>query len=77
MSTLTLTGTASLAGMLVHEYSHIAAYTADRKLYGCNKLRAVALGKLPSVDPGMGADIADTYRCWAEDTYVGKFGLTF
>lgn len=76
-STLTLTGTASLAGMLVHEYSHIAAYTADRKLYGCNKLRAVALGMLPSVDPGMGADIADTYRCWAEDTYVGKFGLTF
>lgn len=64
----------SMAGVMVHEFSHIASNRLIRDdAYLCNwqgpewKPGARSL----SLVPGAALFNADSYRCWAEDAYVG------
>lgn len=66
---LTLTDYASKPGIMVHEFSHIAARTKDNA-YNCGTGK---LNRLKNI-PGKALRNADSYRCWAEDSALGWGG---
>ena len=65
-STLTTRARASMAGIMLHEYTHLALKTKDAP-FDCH---AVA----KSLVPGAALFNADSYRCWGEDAAIGWSG---
>ena len=65
-STLTSRAHASMAGIMLHEYTHLALKTGDSK-FDCPSVAR-------SLVPGAALFNADSYRCWAEDAAVGWSG---
>jgi hypothetical protein len=70
MSTLTTANHASLAGVLLHEYTHLSIHTTDNR-YSCTPEGArLILQQLAGPDL-LALRNADSYRCWAEEYTVG------
>ena len=65
-STLTSRARASMAGIMLHEYTHLSLKTKDAP-FDCP---AVARALVP----GAALFNADSYRCWAEDAAIGWSG---
>lgn len=71
MSTLTTPNRASLPGILLHEYVHLALNTRDIK-YSCHPdgVRTIIAQQIGG--PGLfSLGNPDTYRCWVEELVVG------
>ncbi|MEO8306030.1 MAG: RHS repeat-associated core domain-containing protein [Betaproteobacteria bacterium] len=68
---LTTAGKASMPGIFLHEFTHLAAHTQDNA-YECVPTAVLALAK--SSTPAALAN-ADSYRCWAEAAALGWIGL--
>ena len=65
---MTRKGYGSMPGIMLHEFSHLAAGTVDNAYYcGSNKLLAL-------IGAGTAVFNADSYRCWAEDVALGWSG---
>lgn len=69
--TMTETGRASMGGIMLHEFTHLAIRTRDDE-YECAPKSVLALA-MASI-PGTALFNADSYRCWAEDTYLNWSG---
>ena len=66
--TLLRAGKSSQPGIMLHEFSHLAAGTQD-DAYQCHP--STVLTKAKDLKPGAFLFNADSYRCWAEDSALG------
>lgn len=67
-ATLNTPGLASQAGVMLHEFTHLTFNAKDNR-YSCVKAGVLELAA--ALIPGAGLFNADSYRCWAEDSWVG------
>jgi predicted SprT family Zn-dependent metalloprotease len=70
MSTLTTPNHASLAGILLHEYTHLSLKTRDQR-YSCHPEGARVILQQLAGPALLALGNADSYRCWAEEYTVG------
>lgn len=70
---LTTAGHASMPGVLLHEFTHLAVKTRDNA-YECAPIPKSVLALVQAANPIEALANADSYRCWAEAPALGWIG---